>query len=381
MNVQLYPTPIIHESRIERMTRALAGAGLFDRILIVGTQPGGLPDQQDLDPVRAIRRVPRLAEGGTSFAAKIIKTRSWTERVFRLLAPEPITCVTCHSLAVLPLCVRLARRHGAKLVYEPHELETETGDSRGLRRFMMQRVEARLIRHAHLTIAVNQVIARWYEDSYGLPPVEVVRNIPSPDGEAGTVDLRQKFGVSRSDVLFVYSGGLFRGRRVEQFLRIFQRVTPDRHVVFMGFGALAGAVEEAARHHRNIHLLPSVPPRQVLSHLRGADAGLSGMESLSQSNYYSLPNKLFEYLHAGVGALVPNYPEMAQLVSVTKAGWIVEDDTDEAWLKCIQTLSREAIDAAKIMAREAAPGYTWPNETKRLIEAYRRLGFPRNSPR
>jgi glycosyltransferase involved in cell wall biosynthesis len=373
MNVHIYPTPITHESRIERLTQALAEAGVFDRILIVGTQPGGLPEIQELDKVRSIRRVPRVAETGSTFIAKILKTRSWTERVYAVLADETISCVTCHSLAVLPLSVRLARRHGAKLVYEPHELETETANSRGVRKFLMRRLERRLICSVNLTIVVSGEIARWYEVRYGLPRVEVVRNVPSPTGDPGVVDLRGKFGLASSDLLFVYSGGLFHGRRVKQYLRIFTELPPDRHILFMGSGPLAGLVEDAVRRHPNIHFLPSVPPRLVLAHLRSADAGLSGVENLCLSYYFSLPNKQFEYLHSGLGSIVPDFPEMSRLISTTGAGWVVGEDTDAAWRHTLGALRPEDIENGKAKAREAAREYTLERETAQLVRAYREL--------
>jgi len=370
MNVHLYPSPITHESRIERIIQALAGAALFDRIVIVGTQPGGLPERQEIDAVRSIWRVPRRAENGTSLVAKVIKTRSWAERVFILLAGERITCVTCHSLAVLPLCVRLAKRHRARLVYEPHELETETAYCRGARKWLMRRLERKLIRHVDLTIVVGGEIARWYEATYRLPRVEVVRNVPSLTGDPGVVDLRSRFGLTQADLLFVYSGGLFHGRRVEQFIRIFRDLPRDRHVVFMGFGPLTGLVEQAAKTHANIHFLPSVPPRQVLAHLRGADVGLSGVENLCLSYYLSLPNKQFEYLHAGLGAIVPDFPEMSKLVAGTGAGWVVKEDTDAAWANMIRSLRPKDMAIGKAKALQAAQEHTWEHETSRLIEAY-----------
>lgn len=382
LNVHLYPSSITHESRIERMTAALAEAGVFEQLLIVGTQPSGLPKHQRLDARRTILRVPRIGEAGSSLLAKIIKTRSWTARVYRQLAAGlPVACVTCHSLAVLPLCVRLARRHRAKLAYEPHELETETAHSRGLRKLLMQRLEQRWIRHVDATVVVSAGIARWYEKRYGIARVAVVRNIPALRDELPPVDLRARLGVPAGHPVFVYSGGLFPGRRVEQFLRIFAAMPADRHVLFMGFGQLVPLVEEAARRHPNIHYIPAVPPREVLAHLAGADVGLSGVENLSLSYYFSLPNKQFEYLHAGLGSIVPNYPEMSRLIAVTGAGWVVPDDSDEAWRAAVLALGPTEIAQGREKARAAAQVHTLEREMSILLEVYAGLGFPpRTSP-
>jgi len=376
MNVHLYPTPITHESRIERMTCMLAEAKLFKRIVIIGTLTADLPAVQALDAVRTIWRIPRLAETGASFPAKLLKTASWTSRVSRILRGEQITCVTCHSLAVLPLCVRLAQRHRAKLCYEPHELETESVTSRGLRKILMRATEKRLINRIDRIIVVSEEIAQWYRASYGLKNIDVFRNIPALTPQMESMDLRQRFGLSDDDLLFIYSGGLFSGRRVEQFLRIFPQLPLDRHIVFMGFGPLAQIVQEGAKRFSNIHFLPAVPPNQVLAHLRGGDVGLCGVENRCLSYYFSLPNKQFEYLHAGLGSLVPNFPEMSKLITTTQAGWIVPEDTDAAWLESILRLHPRDIATARSMAAQSAPHYTLLKETELLTQTYRSMGFP-----
>lgn len=376
MNVHLYPTPITHESRIERMTCTLAEAKLFKRIVIIGTHTANLPTVQSLDTIRTIWRVPRRAESGSSFPAKLLKTASWTSRVFRILRGEQISCVTCHSLAVLPLCVRLARRHQAKLCYEPHELETESATSHGMRKILMRVTEKRLINRVDRIIVVSEEIAQWYRTRYDLKNVEVFRNIPAVASQTTSVDLRKIFCLPSDAMLFIYSGGLYPGRRVEQFLRIFTQLPMDRHIIFMGFGPLAPLVQEAANRLPNIHYLPAVPPNQVISHLRGGDVGLCGVENLCLSYFFSLPNKQFEYLHAGLGALVPNFPEMSRLISATQAGWIVPEDTDTAWLESIRRLRPDEIDTARAMAAQSAPQYTLSKETALLTQTYRSMGFP-----
>lgn len=376
-NIQIYPSPITHESRIERMTAALADAGVFDEILIVGTQPGGLPAEQVWDSRRRILRIPRLAERGTSLIAKLLKTRSWTARVMRRLSAERnVGCITCHSLAVLPLAARLAHKFGARLSYEPHELETETAHSHGIRRYLMQRLEAKWIRQADATTVVSSEIARWYQARYALKRVVVVRNIPAAVSSTEAVNLRARYNIAADHRIFVYSGGLFPGRRVEQFVRLFAALPSDRHVLFMGFGPLSELVQGALRRHANIHYLPAVPSREVIPHLRGADVGLSGVENRSLSYFYSLPNKQFEYLHAGLGSIVPNYPEMSRLIAATGAGWVTRDDSDEAWGEAIMAIDEAAIALARERALAAAAHYTHAREVEALLVLYRELGFP-----
>ena len=80
-------------------------------------------------------------------------------RVYRRYARTPLTIVNAHSVSVLPVCAALARRHGATLVYDTHELETETVASRGLQQRIFKVLERRLIRSCALVLTVDESIA------------------------------------------------------------------------------------------------------------------------------------------------------------------------------------------------------------------------------
>src|SRR5204862_484616 len=184
----------------------------------------------------------------------------------------------------------------------PHELETETANNCGLRRLLSRRLERSLIRSCDSVVCVSDSIADWYAREYAISRPAVVRNIPDTRfhqaGEAQ--NLRRRLHIPDGTLLFIYQGGLFRGRRVEQLIRVFESARQDRHLVFMGYGDLEELVKAAAARCGNIHFHPPVPPQEVLKHTAGADVGLIGVENVCLSYYYSLPNKLFEYLAAGI---------------------------------------------------------------------------------
>lgn len=240
----------------------------------------------------------------------------------------------------------------------------------------MRRLEAKWIRSVDSVIVVSSEIARWYEARYGINVVRVVRNVPAAPSSIQTVNLRSQLKLKPQDRLFVYSGGLFAGRRVEQFLRIFSQLRADIHLLFIGFGPRAPLVHTAASRCPNIHYLPAVPASEVIAHLRGADVGLSGVENISLSYYFSLPNKLFEYMHAGLGSIVPNYPEMRCLIEETGAGWVARDDSDAAWRELILSIDSDEIAKVRINAAAAAARYTAAGEMATLLQAYGELGFP-----
>ena len=379
MNIHLYPTPLTMESRIARITGILADHKIFNRIVTVGTQVDDLPDSQTLDSVRSIVRVPRRWESSNNLLGKVIKTTSWSSRVSHKLADWKIDCINCHSLPLLPLCVRLKKRHGAKLIYDPHELETESVTSRGIRRLMLRRIERKLIHEADACVFVSHAIAQWYREKYQLSNTTVFRNIPR--GQAATAPaksriLRDKFRISDEHIVFIYQGGLYRHRRIEDLLDIFATTPLDRHIIFMGFGELEDLVRQYAARHPNIHFHPAVPQQEVLNYTQGADIGICATENLCQSHYYSLPNKFFEYMFAGIGVIIPDLPEMSSIVRQYGNGFVVTEDSHAGWVSAIARITRQKISLTKEASVRTCPDFSSEKEVATLVAAYRQIIKP-----
>jgi glycosyltransferase involved in cell wall biosynthesis len=373
-DIHLYAAPIVHESRVLRVTSILAETGLFDDICIIGTHTANLRRTESLDEVRHVLRIPRPFERPHGVAQRILNTYLWGRRVERAAARMPAVCINCHSLSLLPLAVRLKRKYRAALVYEPHELETESIMSRGYRRLAFKRIERRLIGEADLVVVVGHAIADWYRREYDLPDVHVFRNIPpsAPD-RLNRSALRARFTIPERSTLYLYLGGLFPKRRIEQYLRVFRGLGGDHHVVFMGSGPLDHLVQAAASEATNIHFMPAVLPDDVVAYAAGADMGLCGVEAECLSYRLCLPNKLFEYLHAGLGVISTDLPEVAAVVRRHGCGVILPDGSDESLAVAIRSLQAPLVAEFRRGAESAQESNAFGDEAERLKAVYRGL--------
>jgi glycosyltransferase involved in cell wall biosynthesis len=152
-------------------------------------------------------------------------------------------------------------------------------------------------------------------------------------------------------------------------LDTFARLPPERHIVFLGDGPLVNDVESFVARHTNIHRLPSVPVDELLDYTGGADVGISLIENVSLSYYYSLPNKVFEYIMSGVPVVVSDFPEMARLVLSGNCGWTSRVDR-ETFFRLVGSLTRSEIEARAKGARELSRRTSWANEEKALLDIY-----------
>ena len=378
MNVHIYPSTFINESRILKIGRTLRRHDVFPAVTVVALWKSGLPTEEDLGGgMHVVRLAPLFGATLPGTFGKVIKTISWYLAVLGALRGKPISCFNCHSLPVLPLSVVVKLWKRCTLIYDTHELETETATSKGFRRTLMRLVERALIRSVDAVCVVNRSIAEWYEKAYALNRVFVVRNVPqrldAPPARTGL--LRGAIQLNPLDAqLFIYQGLFSKGRGIELLIDVFFSLPNDKHIVFMGYGELEGAIRNAVESSPNIHFLAAVPPDQVKDYTVDADVGLSLIENECLSYYLCLPNKVFEYAACGVPSIVSDFPEMGRFIDEFDCGW-----------KCVPQLAPlkaliESIEPVALERKRANADGTrelncWQVEEPALLEMYESLGF------
>lgn len=374
INIHVYPSNYVRESRIFRLTKSLAASGTFKDIRMIGINDGDLPDVEAMDAQRRIVRVRRSTIYSKSpFLGRALGTLHWSWAVWRATRDLDISCINAHSLPVLPLCVALKWRHKAKLVYDTHELETETIISRGLRKRLSKLMEHILIRFADHVFCVGDKIADWYQTRYRILRPTVVRNTPDFQKNApAVIPMRARFSIPDDHLVFGYVGLIAQGRGVDELIDVFARTGASRHLVIVGSGPQEEKAVEAAARYANIHHIPAVPQQEVVPLLSGADAGISMDIKGCLSYLYSLPNKFFEYIHAGLPVLTGGMPEQVDIVLKYDIGWTLPLDTAAA-AAFIDQLSREEISEKKQNVPNASAHLNWAIEEKALLGAYRTL--------
>ncbi len=371
VNLHLYPSDFTHESRMLRETEAVLDAGVVSDVVIGATWSDGLAMRERFGPDREVHRLKtRFGRRGGRWD-KLGSHLEWMLRVLVRFGRRRIDVVSCHSLTVLPIGVlfRLLRR--STLVYTPHELETEVATP-PIPRSLGKLIERRLIGQADVVIVVGDKIGEWYAAEYGLDNVMVVRNIPRRlEAATGRSDvIRQQLGIEAEELVFLYQGGIHDGRGIKVLLAAFGQVPLDRHIVFLGYGGMSEEVKAHARERANIHHLPAVTPDQLARYTASADVGMSLIENISLSYYYSLPNKLFEYMQAGLPVISSDFPEVQLLHDRYDFGWLSPVEAD-AVAKLVTSITAQDLEAKRSNSVAAAKEISWDGEQGLLVDAYR----------
>lgn len=375
LNVHLFGTDFKFESRAFKETDTLLASGLISHVEIAAFgDPEALEREPLGTPARTLWRVPLITRRKLpgNLPSQLIKYLEWSWRIVREYRRRPVAVIHCHSLLPLLLACVLKATTGARLVYDAHELETETSGLRGLRKHLARWLERKLIRRVDATLVVSPSIQNWYETTYPGLRVELVRNVPYSPPELRPYPWKQELGIPDSSVLFLYLGGLVEGRGIHTMLGAFARPGCKQHILFLGSGSLSTEIQRVAASTPNIHFHASVPMDQVIHRAAGADVGICLTEDTCLSHRYSLPNKLFETLQAGLPVITADLPDQTALLSGHNAGWTCAVDADALHAR-ITGISNQDVEDRRAGVQALKTQLSWPAEATKLVSLYEDL--------
>jgi len=285
--------------------------------------------------------------------------------------------VNVHTLVLLPVGWFVKKFLRSELVYDAHELETEVMGLRGVRKRLAKWVERCFIGSCSLVIVVSESIADWYQKEYPIRRPFVVMNSPRRTMPGNSDKFRKILGIPAHKLIFLYQGGLTRGRGVKALLEAFKiRTNDDAVLVLMGYGELLADVVEASRHCERIFFCQAVSPDVLLDWTSSADIGVSLIEPSCLSYLYCMPNKLFEYAMAGLPVMVSQTKDMAEFVERWDIGVVLSDVTPSGINQSIdQIISNVKFNKYGKRAYRAALCHSWEVQELRLLEGYASMGI------
>lgn len=301
-----------------------------------------------------------------------------------------------HDLTGLPAAVDAARRHrGSVVIYDSHELFLDAGiEARQpwFARRVLRRFEHSLIRKVNAVITVNDSISERLQERYGAPAATIVRNAPprQPTRSARADLLRPSAGIPAGAPVVLYHGGFQRDRGLEILAEaMIDRRLEDAHLVLLGFGPLEASLRTLAAEPRfrgRIHVLPAVPPDDLLERVASADVSAMPNQPRTENERLSTPNKLFESIAVGTPVVSSDFPERRTIVIDDPDGPLgaVCDPTRpelvSAALADVISLPADAMADLRARCQRAAhERYNWETESARLLGVYDRLWEARTS--
>src|SRR5688572_734646 len=275
--------------------------------------------------------------------------------------------------AAVPVCLK-AKLAGKPFIFDAHEYFPEVPEvviRPGIRKFW-QAVEKFVVPRSALRYTVTESLAQIFAQHYGFP-FGVIRNISV---------LKPYSPVAKSNRYLLYQGAVNAGRGLEMLVEIMPDTDAELWICGQGevLQTLKARVSELKLEGK-MKFLGYVLPADLVKITREAYLGINLLENLGLSYYYSLSNKFFDYLHAGIPQVVINFPEYEVLNREHEVGITIPLEKTALKNAVSGLLSDEKRYAELVknclVARE---DWNWQNEEKKLLALYETLWqIPKNS--
>jgi glycosyltransferase involved in cell wall biosynthesis len=245
---------------------------------------------------------------------------------------------------------------------------------RPLVKWVWKRIEKFVFPGLKHVMTVSDSIASQYESEYGLKPL-TVRNC-SIKTEIIIPFSREQLEIDPDHLLLILQGtGINVDRGGEELIDAIS-LTDKASLLVVGSGDKFGfLIEKVSRMGLigQIKFIKKLSWKELMRYTMSADAGLS-LDKDSNMNYnFSLPNKLFDYLSAGIPVIATDLPEIAKIVHEYNCGILISEHFPEEISKAIIKLrdNRDLLTELKHNAAIASETLNWEHESLKVIELYR----------
>jgi glycosyltransferase involved in cell wall biosynthesis len=360
-----------NDSRVLKTANSLSSEGY--KVSVVGHHDINLAKSEIVNGVK-IHRVSFLNRKITK--SKISKLIAYIKYIKEALFYSSETdIIHCNDLNTLPIGVLIKKFYNknVKVVYDAHEYETQKNGLHGIDKKLVALLERYCIKYADQVITVSDSIAHEYVRLYGIDKPYVVLNTPLKKKMAKQNLFRDRFNISKKQSIFLYQGNFGPGRGIEVLLSTFKLIESSSVIIFMGYGQLENKIKEHASHYRNIYFHEAVNQTVLLDYTSSADFGIATIENTCLSYYYSLPNKIFEYIMANLAVIVSDLPEIRQVIEENQVGVIAKESNVKGLIQAIKQATQLNKTIYLKNIKKMQDIYNWNNQEKVLFTAYKNL--------
>jgi glycosyltransferase involved in cell wall biosynthesis len=352
---------LVTDNRVHRTCSVLHDLGMD--VLLIGRKKKSSPALSKRN--YRTKRLYLFFERGPLFYAEL------NVRLFFALLFQRKTLLYSNDLDTLLPNFLVSKFSGTKLIYDSHELFTESPElihRKKVRKIWLS-IEEFIFPHLSHIITVNDSIAQTYKHLYK-KDLLVVRNIPTKYHPKTNLS-KEELNIPENSFLIIIQGsGLNVERGIEEAVLAMKQLE-NTTLMLVGDGDVMPVVKELIKKHRledKVKIFGRRPYEEMMQYTMHADLGLTLDKPLSKNYEYSLPNKVFDYMHAGTPILASNLVEIERVIRTYQIGSILSEVSPNAIASAIKELKGqpELLMQQKEACRKAAEIENWENEKSKL---------------
>ena len=340
-------------------------------------------------PLRLARRAKSRFIGATAHPFQFAwHLRDYTRRYFigTNTALPDASLYYLHAFYQFPAVYWRSRFGRVPFIYDAHDFYSQLEDDATIssywRRWVMPfelLVERLCVRRAAAVVTVNDGIAQLMRERFGCEPI-IIRNAHDSRLDVDVDQtIREVIGLREDEFLIVSVGNWKPGMAIEEAIKAIGSLPARYHLAFLGggfpcYGALAGAHGAPGR----VHVLSPVAPNQVVPFIRTANAAIVLYYETSVDYLYSLPNRFFQPIAAGVPLLYPPLPEIRRLAERYGVGVMINPKDPVEIADGARKLAEDAplLNSPKAGLVKAKEELTWQHEEVELANIVTKLIGP-----
>lgn len=356
---------LVTDQRVNKSCLALQKAGY--EVLLVGRVQRNSPPMDERP--YASHRMKLLFEKGPCFYAE------YNIRLFFFLLFHRCNLLLSNDLDTSLPNYFVSKLKGVRMIYDSHEYFTETPElvHRPKVQKVWKRIEEFVVPRLGEMITVCDSIADLFRQKYGVT-CHVIRNIPARKAlpEKGE---KKALGLPDDKHLLVLQGsGINIQRGAEELVQAMQYLD-DCFLMIIGGGdvlpTLKQMVEELIITDR-VLFLPRMSYAKMMAHTQLAEFGFCLDKDTNLNYRFSLPNKLFDFIQAGVPIIASHLTEIEKIIRTYDLGMFIENHDPKTIADTIREglSDAEMVKAWKRNLAIAAKDLCWENEEQKLLEIY-----------
>lgn len=353
------------DQRVHRVAQSLSKIG--GSITLVGRK---LPYSPPL-----LARSYKLVRFKLWFNKGFLFYANYNIHLFFYLLFNKADIIISNDLDTLTACFFAAKIKRAVLVYDSHEYFTEVPEliNRRFIRNIWLFIERVLLPKVKNSYTVNDSLAEIYSNKYKIS-MKVVRNLPTKIVPNNLCQGALNFPGKR---ILLYQGSLNKSRGLELAIDAMQYIE-SAILVIIGEGDISHQLHKQVVElnlSARVKFLGRISLDQLSIYTCGANLGLSLEENAGLNYYYSLPNKLFDYIQAQVPVIASDFPETSKIIHKYNIGCTIIDRNPIQFAALINSIFNDPARYAlwKSNLKNAAEELCWENEESRLLAIFHKL--------
>lgn len=357
---------LVTDQRVNKSCLTLQKLGY--EVLLVGRQQRKSPLMDDRP--YATHRMKLLFEKGPLFYAE------YNIRLFFFLLFHKVNLLLSNDLDTALPNFFISKLKGVKMIYDSHEYFTETPELVGRPRVqrVWKRIEGFVVPRLKEMITVCDSIAELFEQQYGVK-CHVVRNIP-PKAALPPKGDKIALGLPEDKHLLVLQGSGINIQRGAEELVEAMRYLEDCFLMVIGGGDVLPVLKRMVSDlhiEDRVRFFPRMPYRQMMAYTQLAELGFVLDKDTNLNYRFCLPNKLFDFIQAGVPIVASHLVEIEKIIKKYHIGLFIPDHQP---VSIAETVKRGLNDAAARTEWQqglalAAEELCWEKEQQTLIEIYK----------